>query len=258
MTTYRYVASYRTNAPGLVECSGLVMSSLKPDVLWAHNDSGNGPQLYALSTTGEHLGTWTIVGEDGQPIQVTDCEDIAAKNGQLFLGDIGGGPDGWRSDVRVVELEEPSDLSTPGPIEARDVHLFRYANNDRVDAESLVVLDGGGLGVVAKSVKRPGQGVGRVYLRASHDPVLSPAFTLPTWESAWTAADISEDCNWLAVRSYRRAYIWELPQLLSGPTVVDLVTEPQGESIALSWDGARFWTLGEGLRQPLHCYQRED
>jgi len=44
----------------LVEASGVVASRRTPGVLWSHNDAGDDPRLFALSTTGRHLGTWEL------------------------------------------------------------------------------------------------------------------------------------------------------------------------------------------------------
>ena len=56
----------------LREASGLVASRSHPGVLWAHNDSGDDPRLYALTTSGRHLGVFTLDGAEAR-----DWEDLA-------------------------------------------------------------------------------------------------------------------------------------------------------------------------------------
>jgi hypothetical protein len=73
---------------GIKESSGLSASECQ-DVLWTHNDSGNDPLIYALSTSGEGLGTWRVQGARN-----TDWESIATYKDPsgscaLILGDIG-------------------------------------------------------------------------------------------------------------------------------------------------------------------------
>jgi hypothetical protein len=53
------------------ESSGLSASECQ-DVLWTHNDSGNDPLVYAMSTEGRHLGTWRVDGA-----QNVDWESVA-------------------------------------------------------------------------------------------------------------------------------------------------------------------------------------
>src|SRR5689334_13308235 len=56
----------------ITEASGIVASRLSPGVLWTHNDSGHGPQVYPMTAAGANLGTYTITGASS-----TDWEDIA-------------------------------------------------------------------------------------------------------------------------------------------------------------------------------------
>ena len=44
----------------LSESSGLASSNRYDQVLWSMNDSGNAPELFALNTQGDDLGTWTL------------------------------------------------------------------------------------------------------------------------------------------------------------------------------------------------------
>ena len=44
----------------LDESSGLASSNRYDQVLWSMNDSGNAPELFALNTQGDDLGTWIV------------------------------------------------------------------------------------------------------------------------------------------------------------------------------------------------------
>ena len=46
----------------LRESSGLAISRTQPGVLWSHNDSGDGPNLYALDISGKLLGVFRVNG----------------------------------------------------------------------------------------------------------------------------------------------------------------------------------------------------
>src|SRR5688572_7607336 len=56
----------------LRESSGLVISRTQPGVLWSHNDSGDGPSIYAIDMSGRLLAKFRIEGADAR-----DWEDIS-------------------------------------------------------------------------------------------------------------------------------------------------------------------------------------
>src|SRR3954454_20418778 len=72
------------------ESSGLAASRLTPGAYWTHNDSGDGPFIYAFDTRGDSLGIFRVVGA-----QARDWEDMASGPGSergksyLYIGDIG-------------------------------------------------------------------------------------------------------------------------------------------------------------------------
>src|SRR5215211_1102238 len=90
------------------ESSGLVASRTTPGAYWTHNDSGDGPFIYAFDTRGDSLGTFRVSG-----VQARDWEDIAAGPGPqanrsyLYIGDIGDN-DSVRLEVIVYRVAEPS------------------------------------------------------------------------------------------------------------------------------------------------------
>ncbi len=59
-------------SPRLVESSGVAVSRAHPDVLWSHNDSGDGPYLYATDRRGTDRGRLTVAGAEA-----IDWEDMA-------------------------------------------------------------------------------------------------------------------------------------------------------------------------------------
>lgn len=107
--------------PALVETSGIVASRRSPGVLWAHNDSGDSPRIFALDTEGRALGTYAV-----QSAEALDWEDIAAGpgpeegTGYLYIGDIGDNPE-TRASVAIYRVLEPAvDPAAPadGTLEA--------------------------------------------------------------------------------------------------------------------------------------------
>src|SRR5215213_1725953 len=61
----------------LHESSGLAVSHRQAGVLWTHNDSGDGAELFAVDVSGRALGTSRITGaenEDWEDVAVGPCE----------------------------------------------------------------------------------------------------------------------------------------------------------------------------------------
>src|SRR5262245_1156570 len=72
------------------ESSGIVASRRNSNLFWTHNDSGDGPFIYAFDRGGNHLGVWRVAGATAR-----DWEDIAIGPGPtkdspyVYIGDIG-------------------------------------------------------------------------------------------------------------------------------------------------------------------------
>lgn len=119
------------------ESSGIVASRQNPGVLWTHNDSGDGPYLYATDLTGRALGRLRVTGAvaiDWEDIASGPCPDrfteaclyIADTGDNLFL----------RPRVTVYAIRDP----TP-PLRASERALvlrIRYPDGPR-DVEALFV-----------------------------------------------------------------------------------------------------------------------
>lgn len=98
-------------APRLVESSGVAVSRAHPDVLWSHNDSGDGPYLYATDRRGTDRGRLTVAGADA-----IDWEDMAlgpcpvaskpAARACLYLADTGDNLE-RRPFVTLYAIPEP-------------------------------------------------------------------------------------------------------------------------------------------------------
>lgn len=128
------------------ESSGLVASRTLPGAYWTHNDSGDGPFLYAFNTRGESLATFRVTSA-----QARDWEDIAAGPGPqrnksyLYIGDIGDNNKA-RDEVVVYRVLEPN-LKTADkhstkkrPLATEPAEAIRLVYPDgKHDAETLLV-----------------------------------------------------------------------------------------------------------------------
>jgi len=264
--------------PALVELSGLVARHTHPGVLWAHNDSGGFPVVYALSATGKALGAYPVEGAEA-----VDWEDIGigpgpeAGRSYLYLADIGDNGSA-RDHVIVYRVAEPGAApdGTGGTLPLVDALTIRYPEGP-ADAESLFVdpLEGD-VYVITKNLS----GRSRV-LRAGADVVAAGGSItmeeVARFQAAGlaaigsgrglpatmvTAADISPDGSTVLVRTYQDVLVFERPQgrplaeaFEAKPCSAPSLAEPQGEAIAFADDGASYVTIGEGAGPPVHRFE---
>jgi hypothetical protein len=242
----------------LTELSGLVASRAHPGRWWAHNDSGDSPRLFALGDDGADLGR-----VDLPDATAFDWEDIARLPGgdrdRIFVADIGDNAR-IRQQVTLWEVAEPAPDDTVAAVVA---HALRYPDGAR-DAETLLAdpLEGT-LWVVSKSDQ--GSGLYRADLEAG---TLDFTLSLPFGQGALeeggplaTGGDVSGDGLWVVVRTYNGAWLWPrdparplAAAFENDPCRVDLLIEPQGESIAFTAEDAALVTISEGRNEPVYWY----
>lgn len=104
-------------AIGATELSGLAWSRANTDLLWTHNDSGDGPRVFAISASGAARGELSIQGATA-----TDWEDIAigpcGAASCLYIADIGDNALA-RGMVRIYEVDEQPQLGGTASTTAR-------------------------------------------------------------------------------------------------------------------------------------------
>jgi hypothetical protein len=119
--------------PLLDELSGLAVSHADPTFLWAHNDSGDGPNLFRVGLAGEDLGRVTIEGA-----KAVDWEDIATFDWQgqpaVLIGDIGDNH-AHHQHSTLYAVNDPGRSGTPKLLWKLK---FEYPDGPR-DCESLAV-----------------------------------------------------------------------------------------------------------------------
>jgi len=264
----RASAAPRIESTELVETSGLAASRRHADVLWAHNDSGDTPRLFAMRTDGRHLGVYRLAGA-----RAADWEDMEIAGDQIYVGDIG---DNGRARPRIVvyRVTEPDVSADQAPVDV-EVPLgaaLPMVYPDRAhDAETLLVDPATGeIYVVTKS---PGDGVSLVFryplperpdVEVTLELVSMIAFGaggLGAASVAATAGDVSPAGDLIAVRTYTDAYLWHrsagmalAEALASDPCEIPLAGEPQGETIAFDADGLGYRTISEGTRPTVFAF----
>jgi hypothetical protein len=139
------------------ESSGVAASRTTPGVFWTHNDSGDGPNLYAFDLKGNSLGTHRIMG------RARDWEDICTfktgGKGYVVAADTGDNRK-FRRDYRIYVCEEPTfkadgkgePLKVVGQAKTVESFGFTYSDGKSHDGESLAAApDGRTLYIVTRN-----------------------------------------------------------------------------------------------------------
>lgn len=255
----------------ITESSGLVASRTAPGAYWTHNDSGDGPFIYAFDVRGDSFGTFRV-----SAAEVRDWEDIAAGPGPqpnrsyLYIGDIGDN-DAVRPEVIVYRVAEPVlssatrkfTKSRPGSTEPAEAIRLRYPDGKH-DAEALLVHPRtGNIYIVTKvlianpvvyEAVAPFTAGQSITMRKVGEPRVPSLFG-----GAITGGSISPDGRHVALCDYFSGYELVLPAGASNFDDIwkqkmigfDLGKRKQGESITYRLDGKAFLATSEGKQSPL-------
>ena len=261
----------RLDDPAINESSGIVASRTNPGLYWTHNDSGDGPNIYALDEHGARRGTWRVRGASAR-----DWEDIAAGPGSqsgssyLYIGDIGDN-EARRSDVIVYRVKEPtiepvdSSSNKLKPLVTDDAEVIRLRYPDGPhDAESLLVHPVTGDLYIVSKIPFANPVVYKAPAPLNTDGLTTlqriAELNVPSlFGGLVTGGDISPDGLRVALCDYLDGYelviadtrtpfdqIWKQPL-----KPLDLGKRKQGEAIAYRLDGRALLATSEGAHPPL-------
>lgn len=262
-------------AAEITESSGLAVSACQEGVLWTHNDSGDGPYVYAIDRAGALLGIWKVPDADNE-----DWEDMALTrnaNGKcyLYIGEIGNTDKLERSRHRIYRIEEPlvardripGSKKDAAATSAAEVLDFKYPNGNH-DAETLAVHPKTeNIYVLTKSRNKPSS-VFKI-APAFGSGTLATAekmgdFTVPVIPNGFlTGGAISPDGTRAVVCDYAAAYeivlqpgtdfdeIWK-----QKPLPISIGQRKQGEAVTYSADGKSILGTSERKGSPIFEVKR--
>jgi hypothetical protein len=253
----------------LAEISGIVGSQKNPGVLWVHNDLAR-PQVYAVSTNGQLLATWTL----GQA--VADFEDIAIGPGPLpevqyiYCGDIGDNA-AARPGIRVYRAAEPAvyayqsanPLSRTFPLV--ESFSINYPDGSHNAEELMIDPLSGDLFIATKEANRS-----RIYRAGRSQLTNNAPVTLELVREVdfdlVSAGDIRADGLEIILRQEEFAKVWQrtanqtIAQALEGAAkaarVIGTPTEPNGEGITFAAEGRGYYTISEGSNPKIYFFAR--
>ncbi|MFE1880340.1 WD40 repeat domain-containing protein [Streptomyces diastatochromogenes] len=226
--------------PRITESSGLAASHLHPGIYWTHNDSDDGPYIYAVdSATGKTVATVTLRGI-GSP---RDVEAISiGPDNQIYVGDIGDNLDGKWPYVWIYRLPEPKVLKNQ-TVRATQ-YVVKYSDGAR-NAESLVVHPKTGRVYIIDKKEDGGHLYeGPATLSTSGANIFRPVAAIDLWA---TDAAFSPNGRQLAVRGYFGGlyYDWNGGKIKKEGRL-DVPLQGQGESVSYSLDGTKLMYGSEG------------
>jgi hypothetical protein len=233
--------SFTIEDPRITESSGLAASRAHPGIYWTHNDSEDGPYVYAVdSRTGKTVATITMRGV-GAP---RDVEAISlGPDGNLYVGDIGDNLNGSWDHVWIYRFPEPKVLKD-ATVRATQFDV-KYADGAR-NAEALMVHPKTGRVYIA-SKNEDGGGLyeGPAKLTTGATNVFRRVGEVP-WV---TDGAFSPDGTELVLRSYfsARGYAFKDGRLGADHSV-NAPLQRQSESVTYTADGSALMFGSEGAR----------
>jgi hypothetical protein len=262
----------RLEDASIVESSGLVASRRNPELFWTHNDSGDGPFIFAFDREGKRRGVWRVEGA-----QARDWEDIAIGPGPesgrpyLYVGDIGDNRNA-RGEIVVYRFPEPlietsdagSSMTSPRRTETADVIRLRYPDGTH-NAEALMVHPRTGDIYLATKTNAATTVIYKQSAPSSTTNINTLArvgeVRIPSPFGAMiTGGDISPDGRRVVLCDYLDAYelrlaadsasgfdaIWQQEAV-----IIALGFRGQGEAVCYRLDGAAILATSEGRNAPL-------
>jgi len=249
----------------LRETSGLAVSRTHVGVLWTHNDSGDGPSIYAIDTEGHLLARYEISGASSVDWEAMDVGMCPGDSGRscLYVGDTGN--NGRRRQVLTVHVvREPDPAEPAGVLDPVGRIRYMYPSETR-DAEALAVGPEGDLVIVTKGrapeillFHLPPPAV-QDAMRADTVIRLPPGQELP-FRPDWilgrtvTGASFNQSGSLLAVRTYTQIFFLPWPWREDHPEPLPSCflnnLDLGGEAIAYAEDGALWLTAEASARRP--------
>lgn len=232
----------RIDSPAIPESSGLVMSRRHPGVYWTHNDSGNPPQIFAITREGKLIATYRIDAPN------VDWEDIAIDDaGRLYLADIGNNSHN-RWQVQVYRVAEPDPRGDPSEKSIKPDRIWRITFPGRpFDAESFFILGQDGF-IIEKDLNGSQAGVYRFSLTSDERPVDLERVATLSERVPVTGADTTPDGKWLAIMTLAGPGIYEIDgqikQVERGRKFQAIFLDPQVESVCFVPGGLLATTEG--------------
>ncbi len=259
----------------LVECSGMDTSSATSNLIWAINDSGDGPFIYALRYDGSSMGRLRVIGANNRDWEGLDTF-MWQNRPMILIADFGDNQEKYASHILYI-IEEPrcddQGFTDDAVVEIAWRIEFSYPGRNH-DAEGVAVdVESGKVLILTKRDNPPvlyelplipqkDHAVAKKITTVAHIP---PPTTEDSrqkhgkYRSQPTALDISPDGSQAVVLTYKHAYLYtrqnsyawsevfnEHPTTIALPLPEDFIDLRQREAICFTPDGKSLIVTSEG------------
>jgi hypothetical protein len=264
----------RIESNAIQESSGLAASKCQSNVFWTHNDSGDGPYIFAIDQSGKELGTFKVTGAENNDWEDIDTYKDAAGTCYVYIGEIGNN-EGKRDRTAVYRVKEPQvtpDGAATGrkdavPTDPAESVTVNYPET-RPNAETLLVRpQTGEIYILTKRTDAPSS----VYKVAPNFGGVATAekvgeIKVPSVPNGQlTGGDVAPDGRRVVVCDYVAGYELRLPDgddnfdhiWLQTPVKFNVGERKGGEAIAYSADGTKVYSTSEGKNPPIYEMDRK-
>jgi len=274
----------------LTENSGTTLSPTQPGVLFAINDSGNDPLLFALDTTGAERGVWRIAGArnsdweavsvgpcGARPTRTADTADTTASartepDGCVYIGDVGDNSAAHSTRV-IYQVREPmaQQPGFVGDLRPEAALRFRYPDHPH-DVEAMYVAPNGDVFLITKrrlvsprNRLRPALVFRLAAAEWGGDTAVAELVdSLPIVPGSApnrqiTDASLSPGGRWLLVRTYTQVYVFATDSATGRvrgaipPAVCNIASLGRSQGEGITWFGrsGKLLLTNEGRRSPM-------
>jgi len=245
----------------VIEASGLIQSIENPNFLWTHNDGGDGPFLYLISSIdSKFYGQIKLKG-----VKNEDWEDLAIgpsitkeKGSFIYVGEIGDNKK-KKKIKKIYFFKEPKITDyNKKIIQIDDFYTINFSSEKKIEDFETLMIDSNSkeIFIISKSKKKK-QKIYKILTKnidLKNIQIAKRILSLDfgNYNDKITGGDISSDGNECLIKTYNNVFywkkkeeekwddIWKMP-----PTILNYNPEPQGEAICWSNDKKSYYTLSE-------------
>ena len=243
------------------EASGLVESVENSNSLWTHNDGGDGPFLYLISSFDAKILKKISLVE----IKNEDWEDLAIGQSILgdtstyiYLGDIGDNKKN-KTIKKIHFFREPKIKDFDNElIEINDIKTISFYSEKKIENFETLMIDPNSkeLFLIAKNKKKK-QNIYKIDTENIEIDEIQKAkkyltLNLKNLKGEITGGEISRNGQKCLIKTYKNVFLWERKKdekwkniWSQAPKILKYIPESQGEAICWSNDENAYFTLSE-------------
>jgi hypothetical protein len=244
---------------GLDEISGAAASEAVPGLVWVHNDSGGGFEIWALDGAGNLRARRTLTGsrhEDWEDMALGPCS-LPDEEGCrcLWVGDMGG----EREELTIWRVAEPDPERDGEPTVHVETVPLAYPDGAH-DAETLLLHPSTGEALILTREEDVGARIYRLPLApqpASSEAVRLEHMGSPTWPGGLPrearGGAVSPGGSRIALRTDDEVLVYPIEEgqslveaLSNDAWVITVHGQPDGEGITFDIEEGALWLFAEG------------